>query len=76
MREPTSALDALLESETTIGHFTLHPLTIQRVAVLELLESPFIISTAKQPTAFDVMAICWVMTSSTAELRNAKSSRI
>lgn len=76
MREPTSALDALLESETTIGHFTVHPLTIQRAAVLELMSSPFIVSTKDQPTEYDVMAVCYAMTASAAELRNVKSCRM
>ena len=74
--EPTSALDSILESETTIGHFTVHPLTIQRMAVLELMSSPFIVTTKKPPVEFDVIAVCYVMTVSATELRNVRSGRI
>lgn len=74
--EPTSALDSILESNTTIGHFTVHPLTIQRMAVLELMSSPFIVKTGKPPVEFDVIAVCYVMTVSATELRNVKSVRM
>ena len=41
-QNPDLALDAILESDKTIGEIVIHPITIGRYALLELVKSPFI----------------------------------
>lgn len=73
---PISALDALLAAPRRFGALTAYPLTIQRIAVLELLESPLVNARKKHWELFDVIAALWTMISSPLELRNVDSSTI
>lgn len=42
MDNPKAAIDALLESTVQAGALTVHPLTVARYALLELIESPLV----------------------------------
>ena len=39
---PTSALDAILDSDKPIGEVEVKKLTMARMALLELIDSPFV----------------------------------
>ena len=43
MDNPKAAIDALLESTVQAGALTVHPLTVARYALLELVESPLVL---------------------------------
>lgn len=60
---PTSAIDALLESAVQAGKLTVYPLTVARYALLELIESPLVIIDKEHTlNAFDVIPTIYVMT--------------
>lgn len=44
MDNPKAAINALLESEREIKGITIYPITIARYGLLELIESPFIVT--------------------------------
>ena len=42
MTNPETALNTILATEKTIDNVTIHPITLARYALLELIESPFV----------------------------------
>ena len=44
MNNPKAAIEALLETDRDIEGITIYPITIARYGLLELIESPFIVS--------------------------------
>ena len=42
MTNPKTAIDTILATEKTIDDITIHPITLARYALLELVESPFV----------------------------------
>ena len=71
MSNPKLAIDALLETETKIGEATLHPLTVARYALLELVESPFL---GKSDFSYmDVIPSWYIMTSPIETLKGYTS---
>ena len=42
MTNPQTAIDTILATEKTIEDVTIHPITLARYALLELVESPFV----------------------------------
>lgn len=42
MTNPKTAIDTILATEKTIDDVTIHPITLARYALLELIESPFV----------------------------------
>ena len=42
MTNPKTAIDTILTTEKTIDDVTIHPITLARYALLELVESPFV----------------------------------
>ena len=42
MTNPKTAIDTILATEKTIDDVTIHPITLARYALLELVESPFV----------------------------------
>ena len=42
MTNPETALNTILATEKTIDDVTIHPITLARYALLELIESPFV----------------------------------
>lgn len=69
---PDSALDAILQAPKRYGTMTVYPLTIQRIAVLELLRSPLFRGQGEWKL-YDILAAIWTMTSSLTELANVDS---
>ena len=67
---PQTALDALLETESTKSR--VKPLTIARYALLELVESP-LTSKAKTPTLANIIPTLYIMCAETEDLRGWSS---
>ena len=42
MTNPETAINTILATEKTIDNVTIHPITLARYALLELIESPFV----------------------------------
>lgn len=58
---PVSALDTLLVAPRKYGELVVHPLTLQRLAALDILGSPFMQDKAEW-TTLDIVNLVWVMT--------------
>lgn len=74
---PTAAVDALLESATKAGRLVVHPLTVARYSLLELLQSPLVVVDAQSPlAAIDVIPSIFVMTQEARDLAKYNSKNI
>lgn len=75
---PTAAVDALLESATRAGKLVVHPLTVARYSLLELLQSPLVVVVdAQSPlAAIDVIPSIFVMTQEAKDLAKYNSKNI
>lgn len=74
---PTAAVDALLESATRAGRLVVHPLTVARYSLLELLQSPLVVVDAQSPlAAIDVIPSIFVMTQEAKDLAKYNSKNI
>ena len=74
---PTAAVDALLESATRAGRLVVHPLTVARYSLLELLQSPLVVVDAQSPlAAIDVIPSIFVMTQEARDLAKYNSKNI
>lgn len=62
---PTRAINAILSAPTQVGEYTIYPLTIARMAILDRIGSPMVTGINDMVRA--AMSL-WVMTKSTAEL--------
>ena len=58
---PKSAIDSLLESPTKIGDITVYPISLGRYALLELVESPFIVQ-GKKFSISNLITTFYIMT--------------
>lgn len=62
MDNPKAAIDALLESTVRAGALTVHPLTVARYALLEVIDSPLVLFKEDEPmTVFNVIPSIYVM---------------
>ena len=61
MNDPTSAINAILDDETTINKTTVYPITLARYALLELVDSPFI-SSGKDMSISNILPSLYIMT--------------
>lgn len=74
---PTASIDALLESATKAGRLVVHPLTVARYSLLELLQSPLVVVDAQSPlAAIDVIPSIFVMTQEARDLAKYNSKNI
>lgn len=72
---PVQAVDAILESEFEADGLTVHPLTLGRYALLELLGSPFI-DPSKKFTLAEVIPSAYVMTQPFSEIAGFDSTSV
>lgn len=74
-KNPVQAADAILETDFEADGLTVHPLTLGRYALLELLESPFMF-TSKKFTLSEVIPSAYVMTQPISEIAGYDSTSI
>ena len=63
MENPKAAIDALLESTVEAGALKVHPLTVARYALLELVESPLVTLKGESLNVLDVIPSIYIMCS-------------
>lgn len=68
MNEPKLALDSILESDEHIGSLTVHPMTIGRMALLELADSP-LVKPGTEFTLPNMITTVYIATASNEELK-------
>lgn len=61
MENPKAAIDALLESTVEAGALKVHPLTVARYALLELVESPLVTLKGESLNVLDVIPTIYIM---------------
>lgn len=76
MDNPKAAIDALLESTVQAGALTVHPLTVARYALLELIESPLVTQKFDHLTVLDVIPTIYVVTQEARALAKYNSRSI
>ena len=74
-KNPTKAIDAILDSDFQADGLTIHPLTLGRYALLELIESPFIFAD-KKFTLTEVIPSAYVMTQPISALAGYSSDSV
>lgn len=74
-KNPVQAVDAILESDFQADGLTVHPLTLGRYALLELLDSPFI-DPSKKFTLAEVIPSAYVMTQPISDIAGFDSSSV
>ena len=72
---PKLALDAMLESPQLVGELKVQPMTVARMALLELVGSPFI-DGSKKFTMANMTESAFIMCAETAELKGFSSRNI
>ena len=75
MNDPTAAINAILDDETTINSITVYPITLARYALLELVDSPFI-SSGKDMSISNILPSLYIMTHDKSELKGITSRNI
>ena len=76
MDNPKAAIDALLESTVEAGALKVHPLTVARYAMLELIESPLVTLKSGKLTVIDVIPSIYIMTQEAKDLSKYNSRNI
>lgn len=74
-KNPVQAVDAILESDFQADGLTVHPLTLGRYALLELLDSPFI-DPSKKFTLAEVIPSAYVMTQPISDIAGFDSASV
>ena len=72
---PIAAVDALLETDTNNASTHIHPMTIARYALLELVESPIVMRSQKV-TIESIIPTLYIMTAGVEELKGYNSKNI
>ena len=76
MDNPKAAIDALLESTVEAGTLKVHPLTVARYALLELVESPLVVLTGEKLHVLDVIPTVYIMTQEAKDLAKYNSRSV
>lgn len=78
MDNPKAAIDALLESTVKAGSLEVHPLTVARYALLELVQSPVVVGKGdgEDLSVVDVIPTVYIMTADAATLSRYGSKAI
>lgn len=76
MDNPKAAIDALLESTVKAGSLEVHPLTVARYALLELVDSPIVVPKEESLNVVDVVPTVYIMTQPAAKLSKYTSRSI
>lgn len=75
MNSPKSAINAILDDETTTNSIKVYPITLARYALLELVESPFITS-SQEMSISKMLPSLYIMTHDKSELKGITSRNI
>lgn len=75
MNDPQSAINAILDDETTTNGIKVYPITLARYALLELVESPFINPNQDMNIA-KLLPSLYIMTHDKSELKGITSRNI
>lgn len=75
MNAPKSAINAILDDETTTNSINVYPITLARYALLELVESPFITS-SQEMSISKMLPSLYIMTHDKSELKGITSRNI
>lgn len=74
-KNPTVALDALLESTVKVGNLEVHPLTVARYALLEMAQSP-LVNFGNKLDILTAIPSVYIMAMPAKELRKYNSHNI
>lgn len=74
-QNPTTAIDAILETDRRVGSLTVRPLTLARMALLELVHSPFV-DTEQKFTYANMVPSAFVVCAPSSELKGYTSKNI
>lgn len=77
MKEPTQAINAILENEEEFSAdgLTVRPLTLGRYAILEMLESPYV-NPEKKFTLIEIIPTVYAMTQEISEICNLSKEEL
>lgn len=75
MNSPKSAINAILDDETTTNGIKVYPITLARYALLELVESPFITS-SQDMSISKMLPSLYIMTHDKSDLKGITSRNI
>lgn len=72
---PKLALDAILDTPQLIGELTVYPITVARMALLELIDSPFL-NPERKFTISNMAESAFIMCADSSELKGFTSRNV
>ena len=75
MTNPETAINTILATEKTIEDVTIHPITLARYALLELIESPFV-TPGKKFTINNLVPSFFICCAKSEELKGINSKNL
>ena len=75
MTNPETAINTILATEKTIDDITIHPITLARYALLELVESPFV-TPGKKFTINNLLPSFFICCAKSDELKGINSKNL
>lgn len=75
MENPKLAIEAIVDGEKQIGGLTVYPVTIGRYALLELVESPFVVK-GKEFTIYNLVPSFYIMCNPKEKLRGYTRKKV
>ena len=75
MTNPETAINTILATEKTIEDVTIHPITLARYALLELIESPFV-TTGKKFTINNLVPSFFICCAKSEDLKGINSKNL
>ena len=75
MTNPETAINTILATEKTIDDVTIHPITLARYALLELVESPFV-TPGKKFTINNLLPSFFICCAKSDELKGINSKNL
>lgn len=75
MTNPETALNTILATEKTIEDVTIHPITLARYALLELIESPFV-TPGKKFTINNLVPSFFICCAKSEDLKGINSKNV
>ena len=75
MTNPETAINTILATEKTIDNVTIHPITLARYALLELIESPFV-TPGKKFTINNLVPSFFICCAKSEDLKGVNSKNL
>ena len=75
MTNPETAINTILATEKTIDNVTIHPITLARYALLELIESPFV-TPGKKFTINNLVPSFFICCAKSEDLKGVNSNNL